>query len=69
MPAKKSRPNLSTEQWEIVGQFNDYAADYPRLTFDQVAKKVLGKTPYPSTPTGRKFRTECKAMFDRERAK
>jgi hypothetical protein len=39
MPGK---PKLTTEQWEFIGQFNDLAFEYPTLTFDQVAKKVLG---------------------------
>lgn len=60
--------SLTVAQIEIVGQFNDYACDYPRLAFDAVAKKVLGANPFPKTPNGRKFRAECKAGFDLERA-
>jgi hypothetical protein len=70
MPAKRSasKPRLSVAQLEVVGQFNDYSFDYPNLTFEQVAKKVLGVRAFPYTPTGRKFRREAKAAFDRERA-
>jgi hypothetical protein len=72
MPRSKRRtrkPNLSVAQLEIVGQFSDYAFDFPDLTFDQVAKKVLGARPFPSTAIGRKFRQEAKAVFDQERGR
>ena len=64
-PAKK--PRLSVAQLEVVGQFNDYSFDYPNLTFDQVAKKVSGARAFANMPTGRKFRRDAKAVFDRER--
>jgi hypothetical protein len=62
--SKKARVNLSTEQWETIGQFNDYAFEYGDLSFDETVKKVFGKSPFSSTPTGRRFR---RAIFDRER--
>ena len=52
-PAKK--PRLSVAQLEVVGQFNDYSFDYPNLTFDQVAKKVLGARAFANMPTGGSF--------------
>jgi hypothetical protein len=66
---KKSRSHarLSLAQIEIVGQFNDYAWENPKLTFEEVAKKALGSNPFPRTPNGQKFRAECKNVFDRER--
>lgn len=68
MPAKHQsrKAKLSVAQLEIVGQFSDYAFDYPNLNFDQVAKKVLG-SPYPHTASGRAFKREAKAVFDQER--
>jgi hypothetical protein len=60
---------LAEDQWEIVGQFNDYSFEYPQLNCDSVAKKALGPKPFPSSPAGRKFRAEAKAMFDLERKK
>ena len=69
MPAKHPRgAKLSVAQLERIGQFNDYSFEYAALTFDEVAKKVLGSRPFRNTPTGRKFRSEAKAVFDRERA-
>ena len=67
--AKKSKGHarLSFAQIEVVGQFNDYAWDNPKLTFEEVAKKALGSKPFPRTPNGRKFKSECKNVFDRER--
>jgi hypothetical protein len=63
----KSHARLSFAQIEVVGQFNDYAWDNPKLTFEEVAKKALGSNPFPRTPNGRKFKSECKNVFDRER--
>jgi hypothetical protein len=63
----KSHARLSFAQIEVIGQFNDYAWENPKLTFEEVAKKALGSNPFPTTPNGRKFRTECKNVFDRER--
>jgi hypothetical protein len=46
MPATKHADvQLTVEQLEIVGQFNDLSFEYPDLSFDQVARKVLGVTP------------------------
>jgi hypothetical protein len=70
MRAKKKplkRPALTTAQIEIVGQFNDYAWENPKLNFEQTAKKELGPKAFSNTPSGRKFKAECKAVFDLER--
>jgi hypothetical protein len=63
----KGHARLSFAQIETVGQFNDYAWENPTLTFEEVAKKALGSNAFPKTPNGRKFRSECKNVFDRER--
>jgi hypothetical protein len=62
------RPALTAAQIEIAGQFNDYAWENPKLNFEQTARKELGPKAFPNTPNGRKFRAECKAIFDAERA-
>jgi hypothetical protein len=68
MPARKIKPvNLSVAQIEIVGQFNDFAWENPKLSFEATARKELGPKAFPKTPTGRKFKVECKAVFDAER--
>jgi hypothetical protein len=61
------RIKLSVAQIELAAQFADHSFDYPNLTFDQVAKKVLGARPFPNTPVGRKFRRGAKAVFNQER--
>lgn len=60
---------LSVDLLETAAQFADHSFDYPRLSFDQVAKKVLGARSFPIRPNGRKFRAEAKAVFDQERKK
>ena len=67
MKKSPKRPTLTAAQIEIVGQFNDYAFENPTLNFEQTAKKELGPKAFPNTPNGRKFRAECKAVFDAER--
>jgi hypothetical protein len=61
------RAALSVAQLELAAQFADYSFDHPKLSFDQVAKKVLGPMPFPITPNGRAFRREARAVFDQER--
>jgi hypothetical protein len=67
MPTTK--PRLTVEQIEIVGQFADYAFDYPILTFEEVARKVMRSRPFPKTPAGREFKRQAKEVFDQERSK
>jgi hypothetical protein len=66
-PAKK--PQLTVEQIEIVAQFADYAFDYPILTFEEVARKILRYRPFPNTMIGREVKRQAKEVFDQERAK
>ena len=61
-----TKPKLTSEEWETVGAFSDYAFDYSPLDLEAVAKKAGVR--FPATATGRLFRKECKAVFDRERA-
>jgi hypothetical protein len=68
--SKKKSPKrlaLTESQIEIVGQFSDYAWENPGLNFEKTAQKELGPNPFRNTPTSRKFRAECKAVFDAER--
>jgi hypothetical protein len=54
-------------QIDIVAQFDDYACESRKLTFEDVARRTLGPKPFPSKPNGRKFRIESKKSFDPER--
>jgi hypothetical protein len=68
MPKKKNKfASLTAAQIEIVGQFNDYSHENPKLTFARVARKVLGVNPFPPTPNGTRFKQQCRKIFDRER--
>jgi hypothetical protein len=70
MPKKKSKSaKLTAVQIEIVGQFNDYSFENPKMTFEQVSLKELGLKLFPRTPNGRKFEKECRKVFEREREK
>jgi hypothetical protein len=62
-------PKLTVEQIQIVATFGDYAYDYPILTFDEVARKVLHSRPFPITRAGREFKRQAKEVFDQERRK
>jgi hypothetical protein len=63
------KTKFTTEQREIVSQFNDFFFEYPHLNFNAVAKKILGVLPFSPTTAGRGFRAEAKAVFDLERVK
>jgi glycine cleavage system protein P-like pyridoxal-binding family len=67
MSRAKLTSKLTVTQAEIAAQFADYSFDYPTMSFDEVARKVLGSKPFPNTRSGQKFRTEAKAVFDQER--
>ena len=58
---------LTEDQIEIVGMFNDFSFENPNMTFEEVVLKELGPDYFPPTPQGRLFEKECKAVFDRER--
>src|ERR1700674_1095613 len=70
LPAVKKKPKrmrLTAAQSRSWIQFNYYSFENPKLTFEQVALKVLGRNPFPRTPQGRKFEQERRKVFDRER--
>jgi hypothetical protein len=58
---------LTEEQIEIVGRFNDYSFENPNLTFEEVVLKELGPDFFPPTPQGKLFEKECREVFDHER--
>jgi hypothetical protein len=58
---------LTEEQIEIVGRFNDFSFENPNMTFEEVVLKELGPGFFPPTPRGRLFERECREVFDRER--
>ena len=58
---------LTMEQIEMLAKFSHASEDYPDLTFEEVAVKLLGPDPFKSTPNGKQFEEECREVFDRER--
>ncbi len=67
MRKKKQSFELTFEQTEMLGRFGDASSDYPRLSFEEVARKLLGPKPFKATTKGKKFEKVCREVFDRER--
>ena len=62
----KSKPaDLDFEQVEMVANFSDYSADYPKLSFQDVAKK-LGVN-FSQSKNGKAWEKECKEAFENNR--
>ena len=59
--------DLTDDQIEIVGMFNDFSFENPTLNFDKVVLKEFGTDLFPHTPQGMLFEKECREVFDRER--
>jgi len=58
---------LTEDQIEIVGQFNDLSFENPNLSFEEVVAKEFGPDLFPPTPRGKMFEKECREVFERER--
>jgi hypothetical protein len=59
MRKRKQSFELTFEQTEMF--------DYPKLSFEEVARKLLGPKPFKATTKGKKFEKVCREVFDRER--
>jgi hypothetical protein len=66
MPSK-SKSKLTFEQIELAAQFFDAAYDNPKLTFVQVAKKILPRG-FGKGSSAKQLRKEAKEVFDLERS-
>jgi len=64
---KRKSVGLTSAQVEIASQFGDYSFENPKMTFEQVALKELGPKVFSRTPQVKKFKRECRKVFDRER--
>ena len=67
MRKKKQSFELTFEQTEMLWRFGDASLDYPKLSFKEVARKLLGPKPFKVTTKGKKFEKVCREAFDRER--
>ena len=65
MEPKANVPDLDFEQVEMLANFSDYAVDYPKLSFEEIAKK-LGAD-FSSAKNGKAWEKECEEVFERER--
>jgi hypothetical protein len=67
MRKKKQSFELTFEQTEKLAKFSDASFDYPKLSFEKVARKLLGPKPFKATTKGKQFKKICREAFDRER--
>ena len=67
MSEEKKSSKLTLEQIEMLVEFSHASEDYPDLSFEEVALKLLGPEPFKPTPNGKQFEKECREVFDRER--
>ena len=55
------------DQIEMLVVFSHASEDYPSLSFEELALKLLGSEPFKRTPNGKEFEKECREVFARER--
>ena len=67
MRKKKQSFELTFEQTERLANFSDASFDYPKLSFEEVARKLLGPKPFKATTKGKQFKKICREAFERER--
>ncbi len=56
-------PDLSLEQTDLAVSFYDAAADHPKKTFAQVAKRIAPRG-FGRTKTSAVFKKEARKMYD-----
>jgi len=60
---RPATPDLPMEQSDLAVSFYDMAADYPKESFEQVAKRVVPRG-FGRTKTGAAFKKEAQRMFN-----
>jgi len=63
---KSNAPDLDFEQIEMIANFSDYAADYRKLSFEEIAK-MLGAN-FSKAINGKTRENEFREVFEKERA-
>ena len=53
----------------MSANFSDAAFDYPRESFDQITRRLIGANGFPQTKNGALFKRDCRKVFDLERRK
>jgi hypothetical protein len=64
-PTAPTTAELSEEQLEIIGQFNDLAYEHPNRSFYELMQRVCMK--FADGPSFNVFVAACREIFDRER--
>jgi hypothetical protein len=64
---EKQSFELTFEHTEMLEKFGDASSDYPVLSFDEIARKLLGPKPFKVTTKGKQLEKICREVFDRER--
>jgi hypothetical protein len=63
---KSKPPELTLEQIDLLASFTDYAVDYPKLSFEEVARKF--EVDFSKARNGKAWEKECREVFERERS-
>jgi hypothetical protein len=64
---QSDKPDLDSEEIEMLATFSDYAFDYPDVSFEEIAKK-LG-VDFSRATNGKVWEAECRGAFEMERRK
>jgi hypothetical protein len=64
MAAKLPNARSKMEQKELYGVFYDEASDHPGKSFQQITKRVLGRTAFPTTANGQRFEQELRFAYE-----
>jgi hypothetical protein len=59
MSEEKESSKLTLEQIEMLVVFSHASEDYPDLSFEEVALKLLGPEPFKPTPNGKQFESNA----------
>jgi hypothetical protein len=62
---QSNTPDLDFEQIEVLANFSDYAFDYPKLSYEEIARK-LG-VDFSQAKNGKTWEKECREVFESER--
>jgi hypothetical protein len=65
MATRPKASALNFEQIEMLANFSDYSAEYPKLPFEKVAQK-LG-VDFSTVKNGKLWEQECREAFDGNR--
>ena len=62
---KSNAPDLDFEQIEMIANFSDYAADYRKLSFEEIAMKL--RVDFRIAKNGKLWEKEWREVFEMAR--